>query len=254
MSRRLFLRGTAAALPAAAIASAGFTAQSAWAQDAKALSPHTMASLVKMSRDIYPHDHIGDSFYVAAVLPWDEKAAKDPAFLALMTGGIARLDADAKGHPRHRLPRRPLGGRPGGPAAGASSTRRSSSRPAATRRVALQPAGAVAEAWLRGALRRAWRLPPSRLRRHRLAAGRLKGTTHMAQFDLNDDSVVCIVGSGAGGRHARQRTGAKGRQGRHPRGGRPLRDPGFRQQRVGKLRPARLEGHANHVRHLADRA
>ena len=98
VSRRLFLRGTAAALPAAAVAAAGLsiTAQSAWAQDAKSLPPHVMASLVKMARDIYPHDHIGDSFYVAAVQPWDDKAGADPAFRVLMIEGVARLDSDAK--------------------------------------------------------------------------------------------------------------------------------------------------------------
>ena len=42
------------------------------------------------------------------------------------------------------------------------------------------------------------RLPQPRLRRHRVALGR-RGRTMAAKFDLNDDSVVVIVGSGAGG-------------------------------------------------------
>jgi hypothetical protein len=98
VGRRAILRGGATALPAAALASAGvgISAEAAWAQSAKALSPDVMATLVKMSRDIYPHDHIADSFYVTAASPWDEKAGKDPAFKALLTDGVARADADAK--------------------------------------------------------------------------------------------------------------------------------------------------------------
>src|SRR6478609_6754808 len=48
------------------------------------------------------------------------------------------------------------------------------------------------------ARRRAGRLHQPRLRRHRLAAAGI-GEATMATFDLNDDSVVCIIGSGAGG-------------------------------------------------------
>ncbi len=95
VSRRVFLRGTATAVPAAALLGTGITAQSAWAADANALSPHAMVTLVKMSRDIFPHDHISDAFYVAAVQPWDTKAAANADFKALLEEGVARLDADA---------------------------------------------------------------------------------------------------------------------------------------------------------------
>ncbi len=88
VSRRVFLGGSAAA-------GLALSARAAWARDAKALPPHVLASLTVMARDIYPHDHVADSFYIAAVQPWDDKAA-DPAFHALLTGGIARLDGDAQ--------------------------------------------------------------------------------------------------------------------------------------------------------------
>jgi hypothetical protein len=48
-----------------------------------------------MSRDIFPHDHIADSFYVVAVQPWDEKAAANGDFRQMMEQGVARLDADS---------------------------------------------------------------------------------------------------------------------------------------------------------------
>ena len=96
-NRRTLMRGGATLLPAAALASAGVTisASAAWAADATAFSAHAMATLVKMARDVYPHDNIADSFYVTAVKPWDTKAAADAAFKTMMTDGVARLDTDA---------------------------------------------------------------------------------------------------------------------------------------------------------------
>ena len=95
VTRRTFLRTTAAAAPLA-MAGASISATAAWALDAKALNPHTMATLVKAARDIYPHDHIADVFYIRAITPWDAKAAKDPAVQAMLTDGVTRLDADAQ--------------------------------------------------------------------------------------------------------------------------------------------------------------
>ncbi len=98
LGRRGFLKASSAVVPAVALATAGLgvSAQAAWAQQAKALSPHAMATLVQASRDIFPHDHFSDSLYVAAVLPWDDKAGGDAAFKEMLEGGVARLDADAK--------------------------------------------------------------------------------------------------------------------------------------------------------------
>ncbi len=95
-SRRGFLRTSGAAVPVVAIASASISAGAAWAQDAKAIAPHAMATLVKAARDIFPHDHIGDVFYVRAVTPWDAKAGKDEATRAMVADGVARLDQDAQ--------------------------------------------------------------------------------------------------------------------------------------------------------------
>jgi hypothetical protein len=97
VGRRGFLRGAATAVPAAALASAGMgiTAEAAWAQAAKALQPHTMATLVRMSRDIYPHDHIPDIYYVKAVAPFDAKAGDDKGMKEMIEQGVVRLDGDA---------------------------------------------------------------------------------------------------------------------------------------------------------------
>ena len=96
VGRRLFLKGTATAVPAAALAGAGISAKAAWAEETKAFSSHVMATLVRMSRDVFPHDHIADSYYVVAVQPWDEKAAADADFRTMMEQGVARLDSDSQ--------------------------------------------------------------------------------------------------------------------------------------------------------------
>ena len=101
--RRVFLKGAASAVPAVAIATtAGLGIGEAWADDAAALTPATLKTLLKMARDIYPHDFLGDAYYIAAVKPWDGKAAKDPAVKALISGGVARLDQEA--NDRHKVP------------------------------------------------------------------------------------------------------------------------------------------------------
>ena len=92
-SRRIFLQGAAAAAPVVAVAaSAGLTIEDAWADEATALAPSTLRTLVKVARDIYPHDFLVDSYYITAIKPWDGKAAKDPAVKTLLEDGVRRLD------------------------------------------------------------------------------------------------------------------------------------------------------------------
>lgn len=108
VGRRGFLRGAASVVPATAlgVGALGISAEAAWAKEATALQPRTLATLVRMSRDIYPHDQIPDLHYVRACKPFD-KAAGDKAAGGgaeardLFEQGVVRLDADA--HDRHRL-------------------------------------------------------------------------------------------------------------------------------------------------------
>ena len=96
-SRRIFLQGAATAVPVVAVAaSAGIGIEDAWANEATTLTPATMKTLVKVARDIYPHDFLVDSYYITAIKPWDGKAAKDPAVKAMIENGVQRLDQDAK--------------------------------------------------------------------------------------------------------------------------------------------------------------
>ena len=64
----------------------------AWAYEPTHLTPEDFATLVQMARDIYPHDKVGDEFYVIAVKDYD---APEPALL--VTEGINGLNAAAQG-------------------------------------------------------------------------------------------------------------------------------------------------------------
>ncbi len=94
--RQLLSRG--AAIGAIAVAGPGFVAapDAAWAIETKALRPGTMATLIQIARDIYPHDKVGDQHYAVAVKGHDEKAAADPAHKTLIEDGVAALDARAR--------------------------------------------------------------------------------------------------------------------------------------------------------------
>ena len=91
-SRRDLLKASVAA-GAAFVVGAGFIAASdaAWATETTALKPETMATLVQMARDIYPHDRVADQFYALAVKGYD---AEDKQ--AMVAEGVAALDAAAK--------------------------------------------------------------------------------------------------------------------------------------------------------------
>jgi hypothetical protein len=90
--RQLLSRGTAAG--ASFIVGSGFLASTdaAWALETTALKPETFATLVQMARDIYPHDKVGDEFYVIAVKGYDTAEAAEG-----VEAGIAALNASAQG-------------------------------------------------------------------------------------------------------------------------------------------------------------
>ncbi len=90
--RALLSRATAAS--ASFVVGAGFVAapNAAWAMETAALKPETFATLVQMARDIYPHDKVGDEFYVTAVKGYDSAEAAEG-----VEAGIAALNAAAQG-------------------------------------------------------------------------------------------------------------------------------------------------------------
>jgi hypothetical protein len=92
--RELLKRGGAGALLVIS-GSAVISPQHAWGVETKGLKPETMATLIQVARDIYPHDQVPDRFYAIAVKSHDELAAKDPAHKELIEKGITDLDSMA---------------------------------------------------------------------------------------------------------------------------------------------------------------
>ncbi len=63
-----------------------------WGMELKALKPETMATMIQMARDIYPHDRVPDKFYAKAMRAHDDAAADDAEKLAFFEDGIADLN------------------------------------------------------------------------------------------------------------------------------------------------------------------
>lgn len=96
MTRRELLSRSMAA-GASLVIGAGFVAgaNGAWAMETAALTPETMATLIQMARDIYPHDHVADEYYAIAVKGYDSAEVAEG-----IEAGIAKLNeaAQAAGH------------------------------------------------------------------------------------------------------------------------------------------------------------
>ncbi len=92
MTRRELL-SRSVAMGATFVVGPAFVAGSdgAWAMETTALKPESMATLIQMARDIYPHDHVADEFYAAAVKGYDTAEAAEG-----IEAGIVALDAAAQ--------------------------------------------------------------------------------------------------------------------------------------------------------------
>ncbi|ASP22746.1 twin-arginine translocation pathway signal [Antarctobacter heliothermus] len=84
------MMGTSFAIGASFVAGRADAAN--WALEVVHLKPETMATLIQMARDIYPHDQVSDEFYAIAVKGYDSAEAADAT-----ETGIAALNAAAQG-------------------------------------------------------------------------------------------------------------------------------------------------------------
>lgn len=95
LTRRQLL-SRSAAFGASFVTGAGFVAgrgdAANWALEVAHLQPETMATLIQMARDIYPHDQVADEYYAVAVKGYDSAAAA-----AAVEDGVAALNAAARG-------------------------------------------------------------------------------------------------------------------------------------------------------------
>ncbi|MGI9522979.1 MAG: gluconate 2-dehydrogenase subunit 3 family protein [Hyphomicrobiaceae bacterium] len=97
VSRRALLTGSGAAVLAVSIGPDGLVSGRAWAAQPAAVTPETFATLVQVSRDIYPHDRFADSIYAEAVKEIDASAAGDDKTTKLLEDGVAALNSAAQG-------------------------------------------------------------------------------------------------------------------------------------------------------------
>jgi hypothetical protein len=94
LDRRQFLAGATASatvVSGAAVIHPG----EAWGLEVKNLKPETMRTLIRMARDVYPHDRLADRFYAVAMKGYEEKAGSDAATKDLIEQGVADLDRRA---------------------------------------------------------------------------------------------------------------------------------------------------------------
>jgi hypothetical protein len=99
VSRRHFLSASTATVFGTVAISSGtmlLDPRGAWAMPLKSLKPQTMATLIQMARDTYPHDRLTDAVYAKSVADYDDKAAADPAVKAMLENGCAMLDKKAR--------------------------------------------------------------------------------------------------------------------------------------------------------------
>lgn len=115
VSRRFFLKGSGIAAIGIAAATASATGLAADAAPASLnytasfarLGARPGKTLVRMARDIFPHDKLPDELYAAAVAGYDQQSADDGALKSLILSGITQMDTIAVnryGKPYAELP------------------------------------------------------------------------------------------------------------------------------------------------------
>ena len=94
--RRRFLVGSAAAAAITVSGGALMHSGEAWGLEVKNLKPETMQTLIKMARDLFPHDKVADRFYAVAVKGFDEKAGTSTETKKMIEEGITNLNSLAR--------------------------------------------------------------------------------------------------------------------------------------------------------------
>jgi hypothetical protein len=103
VSRRDMLRTGGAVAAATAVAPAAIVSGKAFAMAPMAISAESFATLVKMARDLYPHDKIADNYYAAVIEGIDKAAKDDAATKEMLEKGVAQLDgiSERMGHGKY---------------------------------------------------------------------------------------------------------------------------------------------------------
>jgi hypothetical protein len=97
LSRRNLLRTGGLTAAAAVVAPTAALTGKAWAAAPVAVSTDSFATLVKMARDIYPHDKLADQIYAKVIEGIDAAAKDDAAAKTLLEDGVVALNKAAMG-------------------------------------------------------------------------------------------------------------------------------------------------------------
>jgi hypothetical protein len=100
IKRREFLHKSAMVVAGVSAAAAGVTVTgfaAGWTAKLKTLNAHEAETLLKMARQIFPHDRLDDSYYIKVVEDLDTEASGSPATAKMLSAGVANLDHLAKG-------------------------------------------------------------------------------------------------------------------------------------------------------------
>lgn len=100
LSRRAFLKhGGGAAIGLTMVPTAALVASAApqdvYAAGFSILSQDVGKTLMRMARDIFPHDKLDDKYYAAVITPYDQKVATDAEFKKLIADGVNNLNRRA---------------------------------------------------------------------------------------------------------------------------------------------------------------
>lgn len=106
MKRREFLQKGAIAAAGAAALTTGFVTEIApaalampaadWTSSLTTLNAHEGQTLLKMTRQLYPHDKLSDAMYAKVVTDLDAEAKSAPDSAKLLRDGVVSLDQGSK--------------------------------------------------------------------------------------------------------------------------------------------------------------
>lgn len=94
LNRRRFLSRSSSTLAGIGVLGSGLLSATSWA--AAAVGESASATLLRMARDIYPHDTLEDKYYARVLTPLAEKASTDNALKQLLSEGVAELNERAQ--------------------------------------------------------------------------------------------------------------------------------------------------------------
>lgn len=100
IKRREFLKTSALVIAGAAAAASGVPVAAygdKWTSKLKTLEPHQGETLLKMCRQIFPHDQLDDAYYVKVVTDLDAEANASVEVAKLLGEGVERINGAKAG-------------------------------------------------------------------------------------------------------------------------------------------------------------